>query len=80
MAAEGRDALELALGTIMAESALIEFLIMKGVIERDPLLEYFAAKIVSWEKTATPLALFPIQTLGALTAGRQPPAPPSSLH
>jgi hypothetical protein len=80
MADQGREALELAIGTMMAQAAFVEFLVKKGVIETDPLLEHFAAKLVSWEKAATPNALFPLQTVAALIAGRKPPAPPSSVH
>jgi hypothetical protein len=65
---------------MMAQAAFVEFLVKKGVIETDPLLEHFAAKLVSWETTAPPNALFPLQTLAALIAGRKPPAPPSSVH
>ena len=80
MADQGREALELVVGTMMAQAAFVEFLVKKGVIETDPLLEHLAAKIVSWEKTAPRNALFPVQTLAALIAGRKPPAPPSSMH
>jgi hypothetical protein len=80
MAVQGLEALELAIGTMMAQAAFVEFLVKKGVIETDPLLEHFAAKLVSWETTAPPNALFPLQTLAALIAGRKPPAPPSSVH
>jgi hypothetical protein len=80
MADQGREALELAIGTMMAQAAFVEFLVKKGVIETDPLLEHFAEKLVSWEQTAPLNALFPLQTLAALIAGRKPPAPPSSMH
>lgn len=80
MADDGRIALELAIGTAMAQSAIVEFLINAGIIERGPLIEHLALKRVSWEATASTNALFPVDLLVSLLAGKQPPAPPSSLH
>jgi hypothetical protein len=80
MADQGREALELVLGAMMTQSAILDFLVQKGVIERAPLLEHLAKRRVAWEKTATPLALFPVDVLASILAGRQPPKPPGSLH
>ncbi|MGY8705124.1 hypothetical protein RAD16_05195 [Bradyrhizobium sp. 18BD] len=80
MADQGRDALEMIIGSMMAQSAIIEFLVKQGVIERDPLLEHLASRRVSWESTATPNALFAIDLLSSILAGRQPPRPPGPLN
>ena len=80
MAAQERETLEMILGAMMAQSAVLEFLVKERVIERDPLLEYLAFRRVSWEKTATPNALFAIDVLSSILAGRQPPPPPGSLN
>jgi hypothetical protein len=80
MAAEGRDTLEMVLGALMAQAAVLEFLVNQGVIERDPLVEHLAARRVSWERTATPSALFSIDVLSSILAGRSPPPPPGPLN
>jgi hypothetical protein len=76
MAAEGRETLEMVIGAMMAQSAILDFLVKQGVIESGPLLEHLAARRVSWEKTASANALFPIDVLSSILAGRQPPRPP----
>ena len=73
---QNSEMLEMVLGSIMAQSAVLEFLVKQGVIEHVPLLEHLAARRVAWERTATPNALFPIDLLSAVLAGRQPPRPP----
>ena len=80
MADQGREALELVIGTVMAQSAVVEYLVKAGVIESAPLLEHLARKRVAWEKSATALALFPVDVLASILAGRQPPPPPGSMH
>jgi len=75
-----REALEIVMGAMMAQGAIIDFLVKKGVIERGPLLEHLAAKRVSWEKTATKNALFPIDFLSSMIAGGQTPKPPGPLN
>jgi len=80
MAAEGRETLEIVIGAMMAQSAVLDFLVKQGLIKSDPLLEHLAAQRVSWEKTATPNALFSIDLLSSILAGRQPPRPPGSLN
>jgi hypothetical protein len=72
--------LGLVVGSIMAQSALVEFLLKQKIIESGPLLEHLAAKRVSWEATADASALWAIDTISAIAAGRQPPAPPGKLH
>jgi hypothetical protein len=62
------------------DTALIEHLIERGVIEREPLLEFLAAKRVAWEGTASQIALWPLDSLSAVVAGRQRPALPGSIH
>jgi hypothetical protein len=79
MADAGREALEMIIGALMAQSAVLDFLVKERVIERDPLLEHLASRRVSWEKTATPNALFAIDLLASILAGRQPPRPPGPL-
>lgn len=80
MAAQGRDTLEMIMGVMMAQSAVLEFLVKERIIERDPLIEHLAFRRVSWEKTATPNALFAIDLLASILAGRQPPPPPGPLN
>lgn len=80
MADQGREALEIVMGAMMVQGAVIEFLVEKGVIQHAPLLEHLAAKRVSWEKTATKNALFPIDFLSSMIAGRQTPKPPGLLN
>ena len=80
MADQSRETLELVLGAMMAQSAVLDFLVKQRVIEAAPLLEHLAARRVSWEKTATPNALFPIDVLSSILAGRNPPKPPGPLN
>ncbi len=80
MADQSREMLEIVMGALMAQSAVLEFLVKQRVIERAPLLEHLVARRVAWEKTATPNALFSIDVLSSILAGRQPPQPPASLH
>lgn len=80
MASKDRELLEMALGALMAQAAVCEFMVKSGAIKRGPLIEHLAAKRVGWESTATPNALFAIDVLSSLIAGRQPPTPPASLH
>ncbi len=80
MADQSRETLELVLGAMMVQSAILDFLVKQGVIESAPLLEHLAARRVSWEKTATPTALFPIDVLSSILAWRHPPKPPGPLN
>jgi hypothetical protein len=80
MADQGRETFELVLGAMMAQSAVLDFLVKQGVIESTPLLEHLAARRVAWEKTATPNALFPIDVLASILVGRQTPKPPGPLN
>lgn len=80
MADQGREALELMMGAMMAQAAVLEFMVKQGLIERDLLLVHLASRRISWETTAPPTALFPLDLLASLLAGRPPPAPPSALH
>lgn len=80
MAADDRGALETAIGAVMTQHAICEFLIQKGVIDRAALLEFFGAKLLSWEKTATQTALFPMQMLATMLAGKPAPSPPPTSH
>lgn len=80
MADQSREMLEIVMGALMAQSAVLDFLVKKGVIEHAPLLEHLAARRVAWEKTATPNALFSIDLLSSILAGRQPPKYPGPLH
>jgi hypothetical protein len=80
MADQNREALEMLIGVIMTQSALIDFLIKTKVIESGPLIEHLATRRIAWEKTATPTALFSIDMLASLLAGKQPPPAPGSVH
>jgi hypothetical protein len=80
MANEERELLEILIGAVMAQSAVCEFLVKSGVIERAALIGHLVERRLSWEKTATQNALFSVDVLSALLAGRQPPPPPSALH
>jgi hypothetical protein len=80
MADQSREMLEVVMGAVMAQSAVLEFLIKQRVIEHAPLLEHLAARRVAWESTATPNALFSIDLLSSILAGRQPPKPPGPLN
>jgi hypothetical protein len=53
MANENRELLEILIGAVMTQSALCEFLVKSGVIDRTALIEHLAERRVSWEKTAT---------------------------
>jgi len=75
-----REMLEMLMGAMMAQAAVLDFLVKQRVIEHVPLLEHLAAKRVSWEKTATPNALFSIDLLSSIIAGRQTPRPPGPLN
>lgn len=80
MANEQRELFEILIGAVMVQSVVCEFLVKSEVIERTALIEHLAERRVSWEKTATRNALFPIDVLSAVLAGRQPPPPPFALH
>jgi hypothetical protein len=80
MAGQNRETLEIILGVVMAQSAILDFLIKNKVIESGPLIEHLAGRRTSWEKTATANALFSIDVLLSLLAGKQPPPAPGSLH
>ena len=82
MADQSRETLEIVIGAVMAQSAIfiLDFFVKQGVIERDPLLEHLAGRRVAWETTATPNALFAIDLLSSIVAGRQPPKPPGPLN
>lgn len=82
MADQGREALELAIGTAMAQAAIVEFLIKQGVISRDPLLEHLAVKQISWRSggSVAPNALFAADLLVSLIAGQTSPPAPASTH
>jgi hypothetical protein len=80
MANEQRELFEILIGAVMAQSAVCEFLVKSGAVERAALIEHLAERRVSLEKTATQSALFPIDVLSALLAGRKPPPPPSAFH
>jgi hypothetical protein len=80
MADQNREVLEITIGVTMAQSALCDFLVKSGAIKIDPLIEHLAARRVAWEKTATSNALFAVDMLLSLLAGRKPPPFPSSLH
>jgi hypothetical protein len=80
MANEEQELLEMLVGALMAQPAVCEFLVKSGVIKRAALIEHLVERRVSWEKTATQNALYPVDVLSALLAGRQPPPRPSALH
>ena len=80
MADQNRETLEMIIGVVMTQSALCDFLIKSGAIKLDALLEHLAARRVAWEKSASMTALFPVDVLSSLLAGRKPPSPPPSLH
>jgi hypothetical protein len=77
---QAKELLEMVLGTLMMNHSLCEFLIERGTIDRTALVNHLAAKRVSWEQTASANALFPIDMISALLAGKKMPAPPVSLH
>jgi hypothetical protein len=80
MADQSKEMLEMVIGAMMAQSALLEFLVKQKVIEHAPLLEHLAARRVVWEKVATPNALFSIDLLLSILAGSPPPRPPGRLN
>jgi hypothetical protein len=80
MADQNREMLEMVIGAVMAQSAVLDFLVKQKVIEQTALLEHLARRRVSWEKTATPNALFSVDLLLSILAGRPAPRPPGTLN
>lgn len=77
---QDREIFEMLIGVVMTQSALCDFMIKNGVIASAPLIEHLAARRIAWETTASASALFPVDTLLSLLAGKQPPARPPALH
>lgn len=80
MANEDHAALELAIGNVMLQAALCEFLVKAGIINLAALRAHLDARRVAWQPTVSETALFPLDVLASLLAGQPVPPPPARRH
>jgi hypothetical protein len=71
MAAKEREALELALGVIIIQSALCDFMIESGTINLDSLIEHLHARRAAWKSAASEATLFPVDILLSMLEGQK---------
>jgi hypothetical protein len=80
MATEDKRALELALGVVIIQSALCDFMIESGTIKLESLIGHLVARRAVWESTASETTLFPVDVLLSMLQGQQSSTPVGSIN
>lgn len=80
MADQGREALELVIGAMLAQYAVCEFLIRQGIISEPSLRQFLDAKQSALEPYASKNAMFAYGTLRRLLQGQRIPGDPGETH
>jgi hypothetical protein len=72
--------LQMLLGSVMTQVAVLRFLLQEKIIDRKRLLDFLQQRGQTWGKTATDEALIPLVTLVTALEPDEEPEFPKTIH